>query len=145
MFPFRMTSEVQGECRAELARAMLSRSLHSLCISNAQQRYNIFEDELRTTRGIPIHLFTFLLLPLGLAEVFHDEGNLTGRERLGLRWHATVLQGLNELLVTAYPVVEIAQGTRGGLCVGKIKQGKFALAVSSDGKHKIRYLKFLSF
>jgi len=34
-----MTSEVQGECRAELARAMLSRSLHSQCISNALQRY----------------------------------------------------------------------------------------------------------
>ena len=32
-------SEVQGECRAELARAMLSRSLYSRCISNAQQRY----------------------------------------------------------------------------------------------------------
>ena len=38
-----MTSEVQGECRAELARAMLSRSLHSRCISNASQRYNIRE------------------------------------------------------------------------------------------------------
>ena len=38
-----MTSEVQGERRAELARAMLSRSLHSRCISNALQRYNIRE------------------------------------------------------------------------------------------------------
>ena len=37
-----MTSEVQGERRAELARAMLSRSLHSRCISNASQRYYIF-------------------------------------------------------------------------------------------------------
>ena len=36
-----MTSEVQGERRAELARAMLSRSLHSRCISNASQRYYI--------------------------------------------------------------------------------------------------------
>ena len=35
-------SEVQGECRAELARAMLSRSLHSQCISNALQRYKNF-------------------------------------------------------------------------------------------------------
>ena len=29
LFPFDNASEVQGECRAELARAMLSRSLHS--------------------------------------------------------------------------------------------------------------------
>ena len=34
-----MPSEVQGECRAGLARALLSRSLHSRCISNALQRY----------------------------------------------------------------------------------------------------------
>jgi hypothetical protein len=31
-FPFSLTIEVQGSCRAELARAMLSRSLQSLCI-----------------------------------------------------------------------------------------------------------------
>ena len=42
----RSLSEVQGECRAELARAMLSRSLHSRCISNAAQRYDI---------GIAVH------------------------------------------------------------------------------------------
>ena len=34
-----IANKVQGECRAELARAMLSRSLYSRCISNAQQRY----------------------------------------------------------------------------------------------------------
>jgi len=40
-----MTSEVQGERRAELARAMLSRSLHSRCISNASQRYVEYQRE----------------------------------------------------------------------------------------------------
>ena len=37
-----LTSEVQGECRAELARAMLSRSLHSHQYLLQVQRYNIF-------------------------------------------------------------------------------------------------------
>jgi hypothetical protein len=40
-FLLTLTSEVQGERRAELAQAMLSRSLHSRCISNALQRYYI--------------------------------------------------------------------------------------------------------
>ena len=39
--PFDDARVVQGERRAELARAMLSRSLHSRCISNASQRYYI--------------------------------------------------------------------------------------------------------
>ena len=56
-------SEVQGECRAELARAMLSRSLHSRCISNAAQRYDI---------GIAVHeystrIFSFSCITLHLA------------------------------------------------------------------------------
>ena len=56
-------SEVQGECRAELARAMLSRSLHSRRISNAAQRYDI---------GIAVHeyftrIFSFSCIILHLA------------------------------------------------------------------------------
>ena len=66
---------------------------------------------------------------LGLTEIMEDQGDLLGRECLGVRRHATCLQGIAELTVTTDPKVEVVQGSAFGLRVGEVEHGKLGFAV----------------
>ena len=115
-----------------------SDTLHDLFRCLPYLYRNAFHDPrkafLRSVEGICIKTGQSAAVRSGFTEVVYYQCYLLGCVTLGIPSHAAGPEGDAEVRTSAYPEVQVAQRTAGGLRFGEVEHGKLRLPVAADFK-----------